>query len=291
MNLRDLQYIIAVYAEQNFTAAADKCAISQPTLSTQIKKLEEYLDVSIFNRQNNAITPTPVGREIIQIAKSIISDTEKIKQLARASNLVKQNSLVLGGFPTLANYVFPEYIFQLKQHMPDLNLRLIEEKTDNLIELLLSKKLDVALLALPVYQAELSHEILFEDEFFLAVEPGHRLAQQASVDIETLQHEKLMLLDEGHCLRSQVLKLCGANHANEDDFRAAGLETLRMMVKNGLGITLMPSVAIYPEEADIQYVPIQSKPFRKIGLFWRIDDPKQAFYQQIAHLIRYKPMH
>lgn len=291
MNLRDLQYIIAVDAEQNFTAAADKCAISQPTLSTQIKKLEDFLNVSIFDRQNNIITPTPVGQEIIQIAKNIISDADRIKQLARASNTVKQNNLVLGAFPTLANYVFPEYIFHLKQHLPDLNLRLIEEKTDNLIELLLSKKLDMALLALPVHQPELSHALLFEDEFFLAVDPDHRFAQQDSVSIETLQEEKLMLLDEGHCLRSQVLKLCGSNGINEDDFRAAGLETLRMMVKNGLGITLMPSVAMFPEEQDIQYIPIQSKPYRKIGLFWRTDDPKQSFYQQIAKLIGYKPMH
>jgi len=291
MNLRDLQYIIAVSAEQNFTAAADKCAISQPTLSTQIKKLEAYLDVSIFDRQSNSITPTPIGQEIITLAKSIISDTEKIKQLARASNTAKQNNLVLGAFPTLANYVFPEYIFHLKQHRPDLNLRLVEEKTDNLIAQLLNKKLDMALLALPVHQAELSHALLFEDEFYLAVEPSHRLAQQESVDIETLQHEQLMLLDEGHCLRSQVIKLCGAHRENQDDFRAAGLETLRMMVKNGLGITLMPSVAMFPEEADIKYIPIESKPYRKIGLFWRNDDPKQAFYQQIAKLISYKPMH
>ncbi len=291
MNLRDFEYIIAVDETRNFTAAAQKCFISQPTLSTQIKKLEEFLNVSIFDRTNHEIMPTPVGHEIISVARKIIGEAGQIKQIAQASNSIKDHNVILGAFPTLANYVFTEYTFQLKQHMPDLNLRLIEEKTDNLIELLVSSKLDIALLALPVQDERLSYELLFEDEFFLAVDPNHHLAKKSIIDIDCLQYEKLMLLDEGHCLRSQVIKLCGTtNYVNEDDFRAAGLETLRMMVKNGLGITLMPSVAISPEEPDIVYIPIHSKPYRKIALCWRKDSPKQDFFKSLSQLINYKPM-
>lgn len=290
MNLRDFQYIIAVDETRNFTAAAEKCFISQPTLSTQIKKLEEFLDVCIFDRKNNEIKPTPVGNEIISVAKKIIGDAEKIKHIAQVSKSVTDNNVIMGAFPTLANYVFPEYTFQLKQHLPEVNLRLIEEKTDNLIELLQTSKLDIALLALPVNEPDLSYEVLFEDEFFVAVDNQHAFAQQDEVDIDALYDEKLMLLDEGHCLRSQVIKLCGTSNINEDDFRAAGLETLRMMVKNGLGITLMPSVAIFPEEPDISYVPIATKPYRKIGLFWHKDNPKQDFFKSIARIINYKPM-
>ncbi len=202
MSLRELLYIIAVDDERSFTAAAEKCFISQPTLSTQIKKLEELLDVNIFDRRNNVITPTPVGEKILSIARQIISSSEQIKHIAKASKAIKTNNVMLGAFPTLANYVFSEYTFHLKQHMPDLCLRLIEEKTDNLIDLLLSSKLDMALLALPVHQEELTYETLFEDEFLLAVDPKHPLAKESHIDINTLQHEKLMLLDEGHCLRS-----------------------------------------------------------------------------------------
>ncbi len=290
MNIRDLQYIVAVEESRNFTIAAEKCFISQPTLSTQIKKLEDLLNVSIFARQNNKIIPTPVGTEIINIAKKIIADTEQIKTVAQASKRIKHQHMTLGAFPTLANYVFTEYTFQLKQHIPDFHLRLIEEKTDNLIELLLSSKLDMALLALPLNNDQLSHETLFEDEFFLAVNDQHPLAEKDIVDIKSLQKERLMLLDEGHCLRSQVIQLCGSNDVDEDDFRAAGLETLRMMVKNGLGITLMPSVAIFPNEQDIRYIPIATKPSRKVALFWRKDDPRQDFFQSIAKVINYKPM-
>lgn len=290
MNLRDFQYIIAVSEQRNFTAAANLCAISQPTLSTQIRKLEDYLGVDIFDRQSNEISPTPVGEEIIALAKEILLQTETIKQIAYAAKHTKLNHVVLGAFPTLANYVFPEYVFRIKQHLPDINLRLIEEKTHILIELLLSGKLDIALLAMPVHVDSLSFTPLFEDEFYAAVPPDHPIAQQKMVDMDTLQTEKLMLLDEGHCLRTQIIKLCTAHQTHDDDFRAASLETLRMMVKNGLGITLMPSVAIFPDEPDINYIPIRSKPKREIGLFWLKNSPHNVFYQQFASLIQYKPL-
>jgi len=166
MNLRDLQYIVAVAEFKNFTAAANSCAISQPTLSTQIKKLEEYLDVQLFTRESSQVEITDIGVQIVEIAKKINEDANHIKLLAKSASEPKVNKVTLGAFPTLASYVFPEYVFRLKQHFTDLKLTLLEEKTDNLVSLLASGKIDAALLAYPVEHDELEHAHLFDDPFF-----------------------------------------------------------------------------------------------------------------------------
>lgn len=290
MNLRDLQYLVAVSEQKNFSKAAQSCAISQPTLSNQIKKLEEYLDIQIFERDPHLIRITPVGERIIEIAKSITENAEKIRHIAKTSATPAVNKIILGGFPTLANYVFPEYVFRLKQHFADLKIQLIEEKTDDLIQLLLRKKIDVALLALPVEEAQLEGLPLFNDPFYVAVPDDHPFADRESVAVEELSEQPLLLLDEGHCLRSQILKLCASRHTHEDDFRAASLETLRVMVKHGLGITLMPSVAMAADEQDIRYLPITSNPYRTIGLFWHKHHHRAAFFRELAAVMAYKPM-
>lgn len=290
MNLRDLHYIVAVAEHRSFSKAAECCAISQPTLSNQIKKLEEYLGVQIFDRDPSNITLTPIGLKIIEIAKKITLDTETIKSIAKMAKHINHNKLIMGGFPTLASYVFPEYVFRLKQNFDDLKITIIEEKTDNLIEMLVSSKIDVALIALPVNDNRLVSVNLFDDEFYVAVSDDHAFASKTEIDLDELVNEKLLLLDEGHCLRTEVLKLCSATHHFDDDFRAASLETLRVMVKNGVGVTLMPSISIYPEESDIKYIPIRSNPRRTIGLFWKENSPRSEFFKKIASILTYKPI-
>lgn len=290
MNLRDLKYLVAVSEHKSFSKAANFCAISQPTLSTQIKKVEDLLGVQIFERDATQINVTPIGSEIIAIARSITSDTEKIKQLAKSALDFKIDKINMGAFPTLANYIFPEYVFRLKQHYDHLKIRLIEEKTDSLINLLMTKKIDVAFLAMPIEHQELEYVPLFEDQFFVAVYDGHPFAIRSELEMDDLMQEPLLLLDEGHCLRTQILKLCALSRVNEDDFRAASLETLRVMVKNGLGITLMPSVAINQEENDIHYIPIKSNPSRTICLCWKKYHPSVSFFRELARVLAYKPM-
>lgn len=290
MNLRDLKYLVAVSEYKSFSKAANSCAISQPTLSTQIKKVEDLLGVQIFERDATQINVTPIGSQIIEIARNITNDSEKIKQLAKSVLNLKIDKINMGAFPTLANYIFPEYVFKLKQHYDHLKIRLIEEKTDSLINLLMTKKIDVAFLAMPVENEELEHLPLFEDQFYAAVYDGHPFALKTELEMDDLMQESLLLLDEGHCLRTQILKLCSLSKVNEDDFRAASLETLRVMVKNGLGITLMPSVAVHQEEADIHYIPIKSNPYRTISLCWKRHHPSASFFRDLARVLAYKPI-
>jgi LysR family hydrogen peroxide-inducible transcriptional activator len=290
MNLRDLQYLVAVAEHKNFSKAAEHCAISQPTLSNQIKKLEAYLDVQIFERDPHLVRITPVGSSIITIARNITENAEKIREIARYSVRTYVNKIIMGGFPTLANYVFPEYVFRLKQHFADLKIQLIEEKTDNLIQLLTARKIDVALLALPIADEWLEGVALFEDPFYVAVPDDHAFANRTSIEVDELASQPLLLLDEGHCLRSQILKLCSPSKVTDDDFRAASLETLRVMVKHGLGITLMPSIAISEDEQDIRYVPLRCNTSRTIGLFWHKSHERAHYFRALAGIISYKPV-
>lgn len=290
MNLRDLQYLVAVAEHKNFSKAAEHCAISQPTLSNQIKKLEAYLNIQIFERDPHLIRVTPVGSNIISIARSITENAERIREIARYSARTYVNKIIMGGFPTLANYVFPEYVFRLKQHFSDLKLQLIEEKTDDLIQLLTTRKIDVALLALPIADESLEGVALFEDPFYVAVPDDHPFANRSSIAVDELASQPLLLLDEGHCLRSQILKLCSPKKVNDDDFRAASLETLRVMVKHGLGITLMPSVAVSEGEQDIRYVPLTCNTSRTIGLFWHKTHERADYFRMLAGVISYKPV-
>ena len=290
MNLRDLGYIVAVADLKNFSRAAEQSAISQPTLSTQIKKVEDYLGVQIFVRERNNVHITELGEEIIQVARRTLDDVRHIREIAAHGKNPYSGKLSLGAFPSVASYALPEYVFMIKQHFSDLKMLVVEEKTESLISLLLSMKLDVALLALPVTHELLEYQPLFEDPFTLAVPANHPLAKLDSVDLNDLHQENLLLLEEGHCLRDQSLQLCSPSRFIENDFRASSLETLRFMVKNGVGVTLMPSVAIQTEDSDIKYIEIKQKPSRTIALVWRKNHPRKKLFEELALLLAYKPL-
>jgi len=290
MNLRDLSYLVAVADLKNFSQAAEQCSISQPTLSTQIRKLEDYLGVELFVREKNNVDITEACREILPVARRVLDDARAIRQIAAHAGDRYRNQLSLGAFPSLASYVLPEYVFRIKQHYPELKLQLVEEKTHALIALLLDKKLDAALLALPVEHEMLECRTLFEDPFTLAVCADHPLAELEEVDLGMAAQENLLLLDEGHCLRDQALKLCDPSRFVEHDFRASSLETLRFMVKNGAGVTLMPSVAIQPDDKDIRYINIRQRPSRMIALVWLRTHPRAALLETLAKLLAYKPL-
>ena len=290
MNLRDLGYIVAVADLKNFSRAAEQSAISQPTLSTQIKKVEDYLGVQIFVREKNTVSITELGEEIIQVARRTLDDVRHIREIAAHGKNPYSGKLSLGAFPSVASYALPEYVFMIKQHFSDLKMLVVEEKTESLISLLLSMKLDVALLALPVTHELLECKPLFEDPFTLAVPANHPLAKLDSVDLNDLHQENLLLLEEGHCLRDQSLQLCSPSRFIENDFRASSLETLRFMVKNGVGVTLMPSVAIQTEDPDIKYIEIKQKPSRTIALVWLKNHPRKKLFEELALLLAYKPL-
>lgn len=287
MNLRDLHYLVAVADLRSFIQAADQCCISQPTLSTQIKKMEDSLGVQIFERTNKKVLPTELGEQIIASARRILREVDTIKELAENAQDPLAGNFRLGAFPTLSTYIFPGLVPAIKQALPKIRLILIEEKTDVLVAQLKQGAIDAALLALPIEDDYLETKRLFDDDFLLAVAKGHPFAVKNSIAPSDLFNQQMLLLDEGHCLRGQALQICQLNHAEEQqDVRATGLETLRQMVKAGTGITFMPRIAIREHEDDIHYIPFDKPaPKRTIGLVWRKTSAKGKLLQLLINLI------
>jgi LysR family hydrogen peroxide-inducible transcriptional activator len=271
MNIRDLKYVIAVAELRSFSLAAKRCYVTQPTLSSQIKKLEIELGVQLFERLNKRVILTTVGEKIVLSATRVIQEVNYIKDISESAKDPLSGRFRLGAFPTLATYVFPKIIKPIKAAMPNLKLILIEDKTINLIDQLNAGDIDAALLALPVSHDSFNSKELFDDYFRLAVHENHKLAGIAEVDQASLQGINLLLLEEGHCFRDQALEVCSLIGASEEhDFRATGLETLRQMIKAETGITLMPEIAMSSDEEDICYIPFKEpRPKRTIGLVWR----------------------
>lgn len=288
MNIRDLRYFLAVAEVQHFGQAAEKCSISQPTLSGQIKKLEEELGVMLLERSNRRVMVTEIGEQVARSARRILREVDTIHDVARSSHDPMSGRFRLGAFPTLSTYIFPTLVPKVRQALPDLRLILIEEKTAMLLEKLRRGDIDAALLALPQREDYLVSRPLFDDEFLLAVPTDHPLAKLQSVDQNALQNHRLLLLEEGHCLRDQALDVCQLNGiAEEEDFRATGLETLRQMVKAGSGITFMPAIAVQQGEAGIHYVPFsRPAPVRNIGLVWRKTTARQQVIDKLVELLK-----
>jgi LysR family hydrogen peroxide-inducible transcriptional activator len=236
----------------------------------QLKKLEEYLGVQLFERTNKQVMVTPVGEEIVQRARLILREAEEIKAVAKTAQDPYAGDFRLGAFPTLAPYFLPLAVPAIRKKLPKLKLLLVEEKTTQLLDKLKTGALDAALIALPVEEEGLDSAPLFDDPFLLAVPIGHPFAKRKHVNQNDIKGEQLLLLEDGHCLRSQALEVCSLIGASEhQDFRATSLETLRQMVAAGVGITLIPKLAMRKDDG-IVYIPFaKPAPIRSIGLVWR----------------------
>ena len=296
MNLRALQYFIKLADLKHFSKAAEACFVSQPTLSTQIKKLEEELDVQLVERSPKNVMLTPAGEEIAARARQVLNDVEEIRRVARRSSNPADGTLKLGLFPTLAPYLLPHVMPQLHRVYPKLRLQLAEEKTDDLLRSLRRGSLDAALLALPIPNEGLEMAILFEEPFVLAVPASHELAKKARVQFADLNGSELLLLEEGHCLREHALEVCALAGAHErDDFHATSMETLRQMVAANVGITLMPLLAVQPPIAQTENLVTRSfcdrSPSRTIALVWRRSSALDAFLRELAHCFQHLPEH
>ena len=283
MNIRDLRYFVAVAELGHFGKAAEQCFVSQPTLSGQIKKLEEELGVQLFERTNRRVVLTDAGRQIQPLAQRILREVETVKEIADSTKDPLSGRFKLGAFPTLATYVFPALVPALKKQAPKLRLILIEEKTAVLLEQLRTGQIDAALLALPIHDDYFLSQKLFDDEFMLAVPKDHELASVKEVDQAMLAQQRLLLLEEGHCLRDQALEVCQLHGLGEEqDFRATGLETLRQMVRAGTGITFMPKIAVKEKEKGIHYIPFKKPaPIRTIGLVWRKTSARMPVIERV----------
>ncbi len=248
MNLRDLKYVIAVAETHHFGRAAERCFVSQPTLSGQIKKLEDELEVVIFERTKRSVEITPIGEEIIALARQLMEQADAIEQVARAHSDPLAGPLRIGALPTLSPYLMPLVLVPLKQKYPKLRLVLFEEVTASLIKRLRSHELDAALIATPVDEPDLRQIPLFNEPFWLAHPQKHPLYYKDEITQQDLAGLDLLLLSDGHCLAQQAMEVFGLTDrpltGEMGDLRAASLETLLQLVGAGFGCTLVPALAV-----------------------------------------------
>ena len=288
MNIRDLQYLVAVAELQHFGRAADRCHVSQPTLSMQIRKLEDQLGVAFFERSGRRVLVTPAGEQIVERARHLLREYEELRAVAKRLKDPSAGQYRLGVFPTLAPYFLPRIVPAIHAAFPLLRLVLLEEKTEQLLARLRRGQIDLALLALPVAGDDLVAMELFDEAFCLAVSERNALAAQASVSTDDLREASLLLLDEGHCLREQALEFCKMHAIEESrEFRATSLGTLIQMVATDLGITLVPEMAAREAPRTLRFIPFRDpKPHRRIGLVWRRQASQQDFFEQLGQLMR-----
>jgi LysR family hydrogen peroxide-inducible transcriptional activator len=294
MNLRDLRYLVALAEHKHFGRAASASFVSQPTLSTQIRKLEDELGVALVERTPRKVLLTEVGREIAQRAREVLNEVEQIRAAAQRTRDPESGTVRLGIFPTLGPYLLPHVIPAIRRRFPRLELLLTEEKTEVVLKLLREGRLDAGILALPIHDAQLHEEFLFEEDFVLAVPEGHALATRGPLKLTDLAEQNLLLLEDGHCLRDQALEVCQMAGANErSGFRATSLETLRQMVAAGVGITLLPVLSVKPPvapSADIRLIEFRGNvPSRRIAMVWRKSSAISAFLKQLAGLFQALP--
>jgi len=291
MTLQELKYLVALADHGHFGRAAEACFITQSTLSTQIKKLEDFLGVTLFDRSLKRVTPTPIGREILQAARNIVEESERIRELARHAQDPMARTIHLGVIPTLGPYYLPHALTLVHKRHPGLRLLLREEMTSQIFEHLVDGKLDAGLLALPVTDDSLRVEPLFYEPFYAALPAGHPLAKRDVLKVADIMAEKLLLLDEGHCLRDQALDVCGAGSRGREEVRATSLETLRQMVGMGLGLTLLPALAVdaapRASKKAIEIRPFKAPPpGRTIGLVWRKRAPFPETFERLAATLK-----
>jgi len=242
MNFRAMQYFVKLAELKHFSRAAKACFVSQPTLSTQIRKLEEELGVSLVERAPRKVMLTPIGEDIAHRARHILRDIENIRIAARRSKDPATGTIRLGIFPTLAPYLLPHVIPGIRRCYPKLGMQLAEEKTEDILQMLDQGRLDAGLLALPVEEHGMDVEVLFEEPFVTAMPASHPLADKQVISLKDLEGQELLLLEEGHCLRQHALAVCDLAGAHERvDFHATSMETLRQMVAANVLIFMPPA--------------------------------------------------
>jgi len=289
MTLRDLEYLVALAETRHFGRAAERCHVSQPTLSAQVRKLEDSLGVALVERRPRRVALTAAGVAVVERARRMLRDAEDIQALGRASQDPLAGQLRVGFIPTLGPYLLPRIAPRIARALPKLQLMLYEYQTAPLIERSVGGELDLAILALPADTKGLMTRSLFAEAFLVAMPEHHRLTAKKRVKQGDLAGEKLLLLEEGHCLRDQALEVCERAGTEEQDFRATSLETLRQMVAAGLGITLLPRLAAEGPFASARGLVVRPfappAPNRVIGAAWRRSTSRAAAIAAVCDII------
>jgi LysR family hydrogen peroxide-inducible transcriptional activator len=288
VNLRDLRYLVAVAEHRHFGRAAEACFVSQPTLSTQIKKLEEELGVTLIERTRRQVLLTPVGEQVVAQAARVLREVGRITSIAEEYADPFGGEFRLGVIPTVAPYLLPKILAPMRKAFPALKIQLTEGQTAVISQLLKEGDLDAVILALPLEEENVVEQRLYSEPFFMTVSRQHPKAGRKTVTVDDLGDEEVLLLEDGHCLRDQALEVCNSHNAVENtNFRATSLETLRQMVAADVGITLMPELAVPAKPtAGIRYIPFRGEiPHRDIGLCWRKSSSREPLLKELAALL------
>ena len=288
MNLRDLRYLVALAEHRHFGRAADACFVSQPTLSTQIKKLEEQLQVTLIERSNRQVLLTPVGAAVVAQAQRVLRDVDDLLRIAEEHRDPLGGDLRVGIIPTVAPYLLPRILPIIRREFPKVSIKLTEGQTRVIMKMLGDGELDAAILALPANEEHLVQMKLYSEPFYLAVSKLHPKAARKTVALDDLQDEQVLLLEDGHCLRDQALDICNSHNAVENtNFRATSLETLRQMVAANIGVTLMPQLALGGRGGAVKYIPFRGRqPSRDIGMVWRNTTSRTELLTRLSRAIQ-----
>ena len=292
MTLTELKYIVAVAREKHFGRAAEACYVSQPTLSVAVKKIEEELDVKLFERSANEVSVTPLGEEIVRQAQAVLEQAAAIKEIAKRGKDPLSGPLKLGVIYTIGPYLLPDLVRQMITHTPQMPLVLQENFTVKLLEMLRTGEIDAAILAEPFPDTGLAVAPLYDEPFYAAVPLSHPLAKKDSLSSEELKSETMLLLGTGHCFRDHVLEVCPefarfSSNAEgiRKSFEGSSLETIKHMVAAGMGVTLVPRLSVprsalqprtakaraaHSDEGFVRYLPFSGEaPMRRVVLVWR----------------------
>lgn len=292
MTLTELKYIVAVARQKHFGHAAEACFVAQPTLSVAIKKLEDELGVTIFERGGSEVSTTPLGALIVAQAERVLEQTAAIKEIAKQNKDPLAGPFRLGVIYTVGPYLLPSLVKTMIQRVPQMPLVLQENFTVKLIELLRQGELDAAIMALPLPEQGMMIQPLYDEPFLVAMPKDHEWAERAAISAEELKNETMLLLGNGHCFRDQVLEVCPemARFSTTGDgiartFEGSSLETIRHMVASGIGLTVLPSASISnraDQEGMLRYIPFaEPAPQRRIVLAWRKSFTRQAAIEAI----------
>jgi LysR family hydrogen peroxide-inducible transcriptional activator len=295
ITLRQLQYLLALAKYGHFGRAAEACAVTQPALSMQIRDLERKLGVAVVERRPGDVVLTDVGREIARRAEDVLTASRDLVDFAHHRSGLLTGRLTLGVIPSLAPYLLPRILPELQTRFPELRLELRETQTRQLVEDIKSGALDTAMLALPVGEPDIDTIELFEDLFLLAVPSGDPRVETKRVAVDDIDQSRLILLEEGHCLRDQALAFCATaarsrtHGAGGTAFGASSLTTVMQMVANGYGVTLIPQIAADVERRDgrVKFLRLEDpQPGRSIGLVFRRTSPRKADFAALGEMVK-----
>lgn len=289
VSLKQLKYFDAVARSGHFGKAAEHCAVTQPALSMQVQELEKSLGIQLLERGRNGVMLTEGGKEIAQRAARVLADVRDIVDVARRQGNVLSGPLGLGVIPSVAPYILPQLLPMIRDAFPDLDLHIRETQTQTLVSELTDGQLDLLLLALPVEHPDIETVRLFDDRFLLAMATSHRMSNRVKATPDLLEDDRLLLLEEGHCMRDQALAFCNLRRIeNINTFGASSLSTLVQMVAHGLGMTLLPELAVPLESrrGDIHLMRFADpEPQRVIGLAWRRSSPRKRHFVELGQMI------